>query len=44
MKMGIQPGPQMRELLTLLRAECIDTGLRDAEEAEWIRKFAEGAL
>ena len=43
MKMGIQPGPQMRELLTLLRAECIDSGLRGEEEAAWIRKFAEGA-
>lgn len=37
-RMGIAPGPQMKELLTQLRAACIDTGLRPKDEAEWICK------
>ena len=36
-EMGIKPGPQMKELLTGLRAACIDSGLRETEEAEWIK-------
>ena len=36
-KMGIKPGPQMKELLTSLRAACIDSGLPETDETEWIK-------
>jgi tRNA nucleotidyltransferase (CCA-adding enzyme) len=44
LKMGIRPGPQMRQLLTLLRAECIDAGVQPSEESAWIRKFTAEAM
>ena len=35
-ELGIKPGPQMKELLSALRAACIDEGLQADNEAEWI--------
>ena len=38
-EMGLKPGPQMKKLLTSLRAACIDTGLEEEEEMEWIQSW-----
>ena len=38
-KMGMEPGPEIRKLLTSLRASCIDDGLLPGDEEEWIRSF-----
>lgn len=35
-ELGVKPGPQMKELLSALRAACIDEGLQADNEAEWI--------
>ena len=37
-ELGVKPNPQMKGLLSALRAACIDTGLRPEEEVEWIRR------
>ena len=38
-KIGIEPGPQIRKLLTELRAACLDLDLQPEEEAEWLDHF-----
>ena len=37
LEMGMKPGPEMKNLLLLLRAETIDAGLQPEDEAEWIK-------
>ena len=42
-EMGVEPGPQMRKLLSGLRAACLDLDLGPEEEAEWLEhSIAEG--
>ena len=40
-EMGVEPGPQMRTLLTGLRAACLDLDLGPEEEAEWLERSIE---
>ena len=40
-EMGVEPGPQMRALLTGLRAACLDLGLGPEEETEWLERSIE---
>ena len=40
-EIGVEPGPQMRTLLTGLRAACLDLGLGPEEETEWLERSIE---
>ena len=42
--MGITPGPEMKQLLALLRAACLDHDLQPEGEAAWIEMFMEKGL
>ncbi|MBR6088909.1 MAG: hypothetical protein IKP86_03180 [Anaerolineaceae bacterium] len=42
LRMGVRPGPEMRELLHGLRAACIDRDLTQAEEADWLKHHMQG--
>ena len=42
-RMGMEPGPRMHELLNELRAVCLDMDLQPEEEAEWLKHFIDEA-
>ena len=42
--MGVQPGPEMKHLLTMLRSACIDTDIQPEEEIEWVEMFLKKGL